>query len=102
MTIADLVLDTVAKFLHKDMFGKTEADAHIQPSQMTDAVWDYVFCRTEAVDSDIPQATLEAMRREFSYWYPLDVSLPNLQRFFETPRYCIFILVNLTPIQGSH
>lgn len=86
MTIADLVLDTVAKFLHKDIFGKTETDAHIQPSQMTDDVWDYIFCRTETVDSDIPQATLEAMRREFSYWYPLDVSYTTLQTVFESPR----------------
>ena len=42
---------------------------------MTDAVWDYVFARTEEVESDVPKETLYAMRREFQYWYPLDVRI---------------------------
>jgi leucyl-tRNA synthetase len=42
---------------------------------MTDGVWDYVFNRAETVESDIPRADLDAMRREFTYWYPLDVRI---------------------------
>ncbi|KAI0390322.1 leucyl-tRNA synthetase [Xylariaceae sp. FL0594] len=64
---------TVAKFLHKDIYGKEPGEAGITPEQMTDQVWDYVFARSEEVDSDIPRHTLDAMRREFQYWYPLDV-----------------------------
>lgn len=42
---------------------------------MTEGVWDYVFNRVDDVDSDIPRVDLDAMRREFSYWYPLDVRI---------------------------
>lgn len=47
----------------------------ISPSQMTDGVWDYVFNRADNVESDIPRSDLDAMRREFLYWYPLDVRI---------------------------
>ncbi|KXX74473.1 Leucine--tRNA ligase, cytoplasmic [Madurella mycetomatis] len=40
---------------------------------MTDGVWEYIFGLAEKVQSDIPKATLGGMRREFSYWYPVDV-----------------------------
>ena len=42
---------------------------------MTDEVWDYVFALADDVKSDIDKATLDAMRREFTYWYPLDVRI---------------------------
>jgi leucyl-tRNA synthetase len=46
---------------------------NITPDQMTDDVWDYVFARKNNVDSTIQMETLESMRREFEYWYPLDL-----------------------------
>ncbi len=60
---------------------------------MVDEVWDYIFCRAELSEdvlakSRIPKATLEAMRREFEYWYPLDLRvsgkdlIPNHLTFF--------------------
>jgi len=60
---------------------------------MIDEVWDYVFCRTQLTDdivkkSGIPKATLEGMRREFEYFYPLDLRvsgkdlIPNHLTFF--------------------
>lgn len=64
---------TIAHLLHKDIFGKEMGSAQVKPSQMTDEVWDYIFTRTDRVDADIPQATLEKMRREFEYWYPMDL-----------------------------
>jgi leucyl-tRNA synthetase len=36
-------------------------------------VWDYLFYRRETVDTDIAAEDLASMRREFSYWYPLDI-----------------------------
>jgi len=48
---------------------------NIAVSQMTDEVWDYVFALADDVKSDIDKATLDAMRREFTYWYPLDVRI---------------------------
>ncbi|KAM7190505.1 leucyl-tRNA synthetase, class Ia, archaeal/eukaryotic cytosolic [Rhypophila sp. PSN 637] len=66
---------TVAHFLHSDIYGKTPGLANIAVSQMTDNVWEYVFALTDNVKSDINKATLDAMRREFTYWYPLDVRI---------------------------
>lgn len=71
---------TVAHYLHSDPFGKTEGRAHVKPEQMTDEVWDYIFSRGEMSQEafeacKIPRATLDKMRREFEYWYPVDVNV---------------------------
>ncbi|KAH6891236.1 hypothetical protein B0T10DRAFT_547577 [Thelonectria olida] len=84
---------TIAHYLHKDLFGRTKGLGNVGPEQMTDEVWDYVFCRRELSDdvisgSKIPKETLESMRREFEYFYPLDVRasgkdlIPNHLTFF--------------------
>lgn len=71
---------TIAHYLHSDMFGQTRGLANVTPEQMTDEVWDYIFSRgditKEALDTcKIPQIILEKMRREFEYWYPVDVNV---------------------------
>ncbi|TVY26809.1 Leucine--tRNA ligase, cytoplasmic [Lachnellula hyalina] len=84
---------TIAHLLHKDIFGKTPGLAGIKPEQMKDEVWDYVFARRELSDeilteSGISKETLGSMRREFQYWYPLDLRvsgkdlIPNHLTFF--------------------
>jgi leucyl-tRNA synthetase len=84
---------TIAHFLHKDIFGRTPGLAGIKPDQMKDEVWDYVFARRELGDdvlkeSGISKETLASMRREFEYWYPLDLRvsgkdlIPNHLTFF--------------------
>ncbi|KAK6071870.1 leucyl-tRNA synthetase [Seiridium cupressi] len=84
---------TIAHILHKDPFGRVKGTGNVGPEQMTDEVWDYVFCRRD-IDNDvlsgskIPKETLEAMQREFEYFYPLDVRvsgkdlIPNHLTFF--------------------
>jgi len=65
-----------AHLLHKDMFGKEVGPLGIQPDQITDDVWDYVFARRDRADipqSEIPKEALQTMRRHFDYWYPLDM-----------------------------
>jgi leucyl-tRNA synthetase len=64
---------TVAPFLHADIYGKQLGTGKIRWEQMTDGVWDYVFALSKDVKSDIPKETLNAMRREFTYWYPVEV-----------------------------
>ncbi|KAK4909560.1 cytosolic leucyl tRNA synthetase [Elasticomyces elasticus] len=70
---------TVAHLLHKDIFGKERGAADVGPEEMTDEVWDYLFCRTEEVPDKFVKSgkteALGAMRREFQYWYPLDVRI---------------------------
>jgi leucyl-tRNA synthetase len=64
---------TVAPFLHSDIYGYHQGTGKIRADQMTDQVWEYVFALRSEVNSDIPKHTLDAMRREFEYWYPLEV-----------------------------
>lgn len=69
---------TIVPWLHTDLFGKDKGKGDIGADQMIDEVWDYVFSRTELTNevvekSKIPKGTLEGMRRDFEYWYPLDV-----------------------------
>jgi leucyl-tRNA synthetase len=84
---------TIAHYLHGDIFGKTTGLAGIKPEQMTDEVWDYVFARRDLSpeilsESKISEESLASMRREFEYWYPLDIRvsgkdlIPNHLTFF--------------------
>jgi len=83
---------TIAHYLHADIFGKSQGVGKVSPEQMTDEVWDYVFARRELNDeilaTKIPKETLQSMRREFEYWYPLDLRvsgkdlIPNHLTFF--------------------
>ncbi|PBP23730.1 leucyl-tRNA synthetase [Diplocarpon rosae] len=84
---------TIAHYLHADIFGKTSGLGGIKPEQMTDEVFDYVFARRDASDEmlkscKISKGVLESMRREFEYWYPLDMRvsgkdlIPNHLTFF--------------------
>lgn len=64
---------TVAHFLQNgDMYGSSIGS--IEPEQMTDEVWDYLFCGgTYPQSSNIDPNLLRLMKREFDYWYPFDL-----------------------------
>lgn len=66
---------TIAHLLHKDYFGQERGPANVAPEDLTDDMWDWLFCRTEEIpkDTKVDQQTLHNMRREFEYWYPLDL-----------------------------
>ncbi len=83
---------TVSLFLHGDIYGQTPgiASKPISPEQMTDDVWDYIFHRADTVDSDIPKEDLEAMRTEFSYWYPLDVRVSGKDLINNHLMFCLY------------
>ena len=56
--------------------GSSTGPAGIQPEQLTDAVFDFIFLRSrqpEPPETSIPVATLERLRQEFEFWYPLDL-----------------------------
>lgn len=84
---------TIALYLHSDIFGKHAGKFDIKPTQLTDEAWDCIFTRREIdaeiiQESGISKAQFETMRREFEYWYPLDVRgsgkdlVPNHLTFF--------------------
>lgn len=66
---------TIAHLLHTDIFGTQRGAADVGAEELTDEVWDWLFCRSETLPSTntIKQESLEMMRREFEYWYPLDL-----------------------------
>ncbi|CUM66913.1 uncharacterized protein PRCAT00004598001 [Priceomyces carsonii] len=79
---------TICHFLHSDYYGRKKGKFDIEPENMTDEVFDFIFCRRDDIKSDVPITQLKAMRREFEYFYPLDVRIsgkdliPNHLTFF--------------------
>lgn len=88
---------TIAHYLHKDIFGKERGLGNVTPDQMTDEVWDYIFTKQDNVKSDIPKDTLESMRREFEYWYPLDVRVSGKDLIQNHLTFFLYIHVALFP-----
>lgn len=81
---------TVAHLLQGGQFdGKKVGPANIKPEQMTNEVWDYIFFKTASFPkTDIPKATLDKLKAEFEYWYPVDLRvsgkdlIPNHLTYF--------------------
>lgn len=66
---------TVAHLLQGGVLSGQEASPlGIKPEQMTREVWDFIFFKTSPFPkTDIPKEHLQRLRREFEYWYPVDV-----------------------------
>ncbi|XP_066998764.2 leucine--tRNA ligase, cytoplasmic [Anabrus simplex] len=67
---------TVAHLLQGGTFRADKGNAlNIRPEQMTPAVWDYIFLNSAPFPSEttIPRNHLDRMKREFQYWYPVDL-----------------------------
>ncbi|KAG5518585.1 hypothetical protein PMAC_002981 [Pneumocystis sp. 'macacae'] len=64
---------TIAHFLHEDIMGVKKGQANIEAEDMTDDVWDYIFCCGPKPNTKIPISTLDKLKREFEYFYPLDL-----------------------------
>ncbi|KAI9695300.1 MAG: cytosolic leucyl tRNA synthetase [Bogoriella megaspora] len=88
---------TIAHLLHKDIFGTEMGPAHVKPEQMTDEVWDYVFARREEIPSDVPKETLQAMRREFEYFYPVDLRVSGKDLINNHLTFFLYVHVAIFP-----
>uniref|UniRef100_A0A3Q3GQR8 leucine--tRNA ligase n=1 Tax=Labrus bergylta TaxID=56723 RepID=A0A3Q3GQR8_9LABR len=66
---------TVAHLLQGGVLnGQGASPLGIKPEQMTREVWDFIFFKTSPFPkTDIPKEHLQRLRREFEYWYPVDV-----------------------------
>ncbi|XP_035033966.1 leucine--tRNA ligase, cytoplasmic [Hippoglossus stenolepis] len=66
---------TVAHLLQGGVLnGQGASPLGIKPQQMTREVWDFIFFKTSPFPkTDIPKEHLQRLRREFEYWYPVDV-----------------------------
>ena len=89
---------TVAHILQGDSFtGKGSNKHNIKPEDMTRAVWDYIFfidCPFPK-KSKIPHEALEKMRREFQYWYPVNLRVSGKDL---VPNHLTYFLYNHTAI----
>ncbi len=67
----------------------------IAAEQMTPAVWDYVFFPNAPppADSTIPREKLDILKREFEYWYPLDLRVSGKDL---VPNHLTYMLYNHT------
>lgn len=71
---------SVAHILHQGSLDGSSSPHGITPEQMSDAVWEWIFGESDAVpvedvarESGISGELLLRMRREFRYWYPMDL-----------------------------
>jgi len=65
---------TVAHLLQGGtMTGSKPNTLSITADQMTPEVWDYILLKGPAPKTSIPKTSLDKMKREFDYWYPLDL-----------------------------
>jgi len=87
---------TVAHLLQNgNMYGKEISS--VRPEEMTDEVWDFVFCDGPAPKSDIPAAFLKKMKQEFEYWYPFDIRVSGKDLIQNHLTFCIYNHTALLP-----
>ncbi|TKY71843.1 Leucine--tRNA ligase [Spatholobus suberectus] len=81
-----------------DMYGSSEAA--IKPQQLTDDVWDYIFCGGPyAKSTDISSSLLDRMKQEFEYWYPFDLRVSGKDLIQNHLTFCIY---SHTAIMAKH
>uniref|UniRef100_A0A1B6DI73 leucine--tRNA ligase n=1 Tax=Clastoptera arizonana TaxID=38151 RepID=A0A1B6DI73_9HEMI len=82
---------TVAHLLQGGTFkGEKGNELNIKPEQLTPEVWDYIFIPNSPFPqgTKIPKSSLDLMKREFMYWYPVDLRcsgkdlIPNHLTFY--------------------
>ncbi|CEP16505.1 hypothetical protein [Parasitella parasitica] len=88
---------TVANLLHGgSLNGSKVGPAGIKAEQLIDADWDYIFKIGDySSESSIPKMTLDRLRREYEYFYPLDLRASGKDLI---PNHLTFFLYNHTAI----
>jgi len=80
---------TVSHILQNgNMYGKEISS--VRPEEMTDEVWDYVFCDGPPPKSDISSALLNKMKQEFEYWYPFDIRVSGKDLIQNHLTFCLY------------
>ncbi|KAG5520348.1 hypothetical protein RHGRI_033052 [Rhododendron griersonianum] len=95
---------TVCHLLQRgDMYGSDTSS--VKPEQLTDEVWDFLFCGGPCpLSSDISLPLLNKMKQEFEYWYPFDLRVSGKNKtttshFFLLYTY-IYLGLNFIPINA--
>ena len=67
---------TIAHFFHgsiENLSGNNTSPYGIEANQLTDEVFDFIFLKGQKPVTGISDTLLEDMKREFEYWYPMDL-----------------------------
>lgn len=75
---------TVCHMLHSDINGKVPGSLQIKAEDLTDEVFDYIFMQKDSVSPQckVPKDKLDAMRKEFLFWYPVDLRVSGKDLIF--------------------
>jgi leucyl-tRNA synthetase len=79
---------TVVHLLQTPAVGSSTGSLGIRAEQLTREVWDYIFLNGPFPHTDIAKEKLDLLRREFLYWYPVDLRvsgkdlIPNHLTYF--------------------
>ncbi|XP_034181031.2 leucyl-tRNA synthetase [Osmia lignaria lignaria] len=92
---------TVAHLLQGGTFkGDKPNTYNIKASEMTPAVWDYIFFKdAKFPKTNIKKEALDHMRREFYYWYPVDVRVSGKDLVQNHLTFCIYNHTAMWPDQ---
>lgn len=67
------IVTWIKKVIHKKVIQKNTFPP-VRAEQMTREVWDFIFFKTAPFPkTDIPKENLQKLKREFEFWYPVDV-----------------------------
>jgi leucyl-tRNA synthetase len=93
---------TISHLLHSDVFGSKPGKLNIRPEQMSDQVWDCIYHKTEISEglistSGISRDSFQKMRREFEYWYPLDMRVSGKDLIPNHLTFMLYIHIALFP-----
>lgn len=87
---------TIAHILQNgDMYGSVSWS--VQPEQMSEEVWDYIFMDGPLPKSDISPSLLNLMKQEFEYWYPFDLRVSGKDLIQNHLTFCIYNHTALVP-----
>ncbi|GFN80924.1 leucine--tRNA ligase, cytoplasmic [Plakobranchus ocellatus] len=91
---------TVCQLLQSPFWdGSQPGSANIRAEQLTPEVWDYIFYKNTQYPAQctIPQATLNDLRREFEYWYPVDYRMSGKDLVSNNLTYFIYCHTAMWP-----
>jgi leucyl-tRNA synthetase len=82
---------TVAHYLHADFNGQVPGKAGIKAEQMTRGVWDHILLGKDVpADCAIPVQTLAQMKKEFDFWYPMDLRVSGKDLINNHLTFCVY------------
>ena len=80
-------------------------EGSVKPDQMTEQFFDYVLLGKGDVKSvsgstGVPGATLDAIKADFEYWYPLDINLGGKEHM--TVHFPVFLMNHVAVLRPEH